>query len=139
MRERPRVPVCDVMTTPPCTIDGLASVAEAIELMREHEISSVIVDRRYDGDEFGILVVHDIATEVIARDRSPVRTSVYEIMSKPVIKVNVNMDIRYAIRLLGRFRLSRALVTDHGELAGIVTLRDMVLRHLPNEDSKSDP
>ena len=135
MRERTRVPVRDVMTTPPCTIDGLASVAEAIDLMRQHKISSLIVDRRHDGDEFGILVVHDIAINVIARDRSPRRTSVYEIMSKPVFKVDIDMDIRYTIRLLARFGLSRALVTDQNELAGMVTLRDMVLRHLPNEAS----
>ena len=132
MRERTLVPVLDVMTTPPCTIDGLASVAEALELMRSHNISSMVVDRRHPGDEFGILVVHDIATQIIARDRSPVRTSVYEIMSKPVLTVNVNMDIRYGIRLLARFGLSRALATDQGELAGIVTLRDMVLRYLPD-------
>jgi CBS domain-containing protein len=134
MSERIYVPVRDVMTPSPCTVDRLASVADAFELMRRHDISSVVIDRRDDKDEFGILVVHDIATEVIARDRSPARTSVYEIMSKPVLTVNVNMDIRYAIRLLARFGLSRALVTDHGELAGIVTLRDMVFRHLPGEE-----
>ena len=119
------------MTPSPCTIDRLASVADAFELMRRHDISSVVIDRRDDKDEFGILVVHDIATKVIALDRSPDRTSVYEIMSKPVLTVDVDMDIRYAIRLLARFGLSRALVTDHGQLAGIVTLRDMVFRHLP--------
>ena len=44
------------------------------------------------------------------------------------------MDIRYAVRLLARFRLSRAVVIDHDRMPiGIVTLRDMVLheRHAP--------
>ncbi|MBT5660430.1 MAG: histidine kinase, partial [Rhodospirillaceae bacterium] len=40
------------------------------------------------------------------------------------------MDIKYAIRLLGRFRLSRALVTDKGEAVGLVSMRDMVLRFM---------
>jgi CBS domain-containing protein len=139
MTERVSIAVRDVMTPSPYTIDGLASVQEALDLMRRHDVSSVVIDRRHEGDEFGILVVHDIATAVVAENRSPARTSVYEVMSKPVLTINVAMDIRYAIRLLARFGLSRALVTDHGQLVGIVTLRDMVFRFLPGETSRGEP
>ena len=38
------------------------------------------------------------------------------------------MDVKYAIRLLTRFRLTRALVTERGQMVGIVTLRDMAIR-----------
>jgi CBS domain-containing protein len=128
----------EVMTPTVQTIDGLSSVQEAIDLMREHAISSLVIDRRHDGDEFGLLVVADIATKLIAEDRSPARTNVYEIMSKPVLTVNREMDIKYAIRLLARFGVSRALVTDHGALVGMVTLRDLVLRFMPREDEAAD-
>ena len=133
MNERIYIPVRDVMTPAPRTVDRLASVADALAVMREQSISSVVIDRRNEKDEYGILVVHDIAKQVIAEDRAPERTSVYEIMSKPVLNVDVGMDIRYAIRLLSRFGLSRALVTEQGELVGLVTLRDMVFRHLPGQ------
>ena len=63
--------------------------------------------------------------------RAADRISVYEIMSKPVLVVEAEMDIKYAIRMLVRFGLSRALVTEAGKLVGIVTMRDMVLRFLP--------
>jgi CBS domain-containing protein len=122
-----------VMTPSVQTIDGLASVREAIDLMHEHGISSLVIDRRHDGDEYGLLVVTDIATKLIADDRSPERTSVYEIMSKPVLTVDRDMDIKYAIRLLARFGVSHALVTDHGALVGMVTLRDLVLRYMPRQ------
>jgi CBS domain-containing protein len=121
----------EVMTPSVQTIDGLASVQEAIDLMREHGISSLVIDRRHDGDEYGLLVVTDIATKLIGLDRSPERTNVYEIMSKPVLAVDRDMDIKYAIRLLARFGVSRALVTDHGTLVGMITLRDLVLRYMP--------
>ena len=49
-------------------------------------------------------------------------------MSKPVVTVDAEMDIKYAVRLLVRFSLSRALVTEKDALIGIVSLRDMVLR-----------
>jgi CBS domain-containing protein len=124
------VTVREVMTASPFVVDGLATVREAIELMLEHRVSSLVVDRRHEGDEYGVIVVHDIAQQVIAANRSPDRTNVYEVMSKPVISLDADMDIKYAVRLLGRFSLSRALVLEHGDLIGIVTLRDLVLRYV---------
>ncbi len=119
----------EVMTPSPKMVHGLTTVQEAIEIMRVNVISSVVVDKRYEGDEYGLLVVTDIATKLIAKDRSPERTNVYEIMTKPVVCVDKDMNIKYACRLLAQFRISRALVTDGADLAGIVTLRDMVLRY----------
>ena len=129
--------VREVMTTPSQTIDGLASVRHAIDRMREERVSSLVIDRRHEGDEYGVVSVHDIAGEVIAKDRSPERTSVYEIMSKPVLTVDVDMDVKYAIRMLTRFRLTRALVVEHGNMVGVVTLRDMAIRHTAAGDSDS--
>jgi len=124
-----RVRVRDVMTTPPRVIDGLASVQEAVELMREAHVSSLVIDRRHEDDEYGMVSVHDVAEQVIGRDRSLERVSVYEIMSKPVLTVDADMDIKYAIRILTRFRLNRGLVTENGAMVGIVTLRDMAIRY----------
>ncbi len=130
MKEDNRTNVGEVMTPSPRVIDGLATVREAVELMRNNSISSLVIDRRDERDEFGLVVVSDIAEKVIAQGRSLARTNVYEIMSKPVLTVDGAMDIKYALRLLGRFGLSRALVTNGGALVGIVTMRDMVLRYL---------
>ena len=129
MKEDNRTNVGEVMTPSPRVIDGLATVREAVELMRNNGISSLVIDRRDERDEFGLVVVSDIAEKVIAQGRSLARTNVYEIMLKPVLTVDGAMDIKYAVRLLGRFGLSRALVTDDGALIGIVTMRDMVLRY----------
>ena len=133
--------VREVMTPTPRVIDGLATVREAVELMRKHHVSSLIIDRRHDGDEYGMVTVHDVAGKVIGEDRSQDRMNVYEIMSKPVLTVDFEMDIKYAIRILTRYKLTRALVTEKGSMVGIVTLRDMTIRYpirskpLPNKDS----
>lgn len=132
MNRKPYTRVREVMTPSPEVIDGLASVGEAIALMREKQVSSLVVDRRHPGDEYGIVVVRDIADKVIGTDLSPDRTSVYQVMSKPVLTVDCEMDIKYAIRLLSNFGLSRGLVTDGGKLIGIVTMRDMVFRYIPD-------
>lgn len=129
MTERSYIRIREVMTPTPRAIDGLATVRVAIDLMRAENVGSLIIDRRHDGDEYGIVTINDISRDVIGRNRSPDRTSVYEIMSKPVLTVDVDMDVKYAIRLLARFHLSRALVTDQGEMVGIATLRDMAFRY----------
>ena len=136
MTEHNFIEVGAVMTPSPFVIDGLSSVRRALEKMDENQVSSLVIDRRYDGDEYGILTVEDIAGKVIAINRSVDRTSVYEIMTKPVLTVNIQMDIKYAIRLLARFKLMRALVTEHGEMVGIVTLRDMTVRYLNAETTR---
>jgi CBS domain-containing protein len=125
-----RVTVRQVMTAAPFVVDGLASVREAIDIMQAERVSSLVVDRRHVGDEYGLIVVRDIAEQVIGQNRSPDRTNVYEVMSKPVLSLDAEMDIKYAVRLLGRFSVSRALVLEKGDLIGIVTLRDLVLRYV---------
>lgn len=138
MTENDYYAVGRVMVPAPKVIDGLATVAEAIALMRQDRISSLVIDKRHEGDEYGLVVVHDIASKVIAEDRAPERTNVYEIMSKPVLTVDTDMDIKYAIRLLNRFALSRALVTDNGKLVGIVTLKDMVFHYVTPREAKGE-
>lgn len=129
--------VRDVMTGEPHVIDGLATVREAMDLMRRERVNSLVIDRRHEGDEYGIVVVGDIAEHIIGRNRSPDRTNVYEIMSKPVLSVDADMDIKYAVRLLTRFGLSRAVVLEQGDLIGIVTLRDLVFRFIPPADAEA--
>jgi CBS domain-containing protein len=130
MSEGGYIKVAEVMSPAVRTVAGTATVREAIELMREAGVSSLVVERRNEADEFGLVVVSDIAREVIAKNRASDRVNVYEIMSKPVLTLPADMNIRYAVRLLTQFGLSRAVVVDEKRSpVGIVTLRDLVLRH----------
>ncbi len=130
MNDKKIIKVGEIMTPEVKTIEGTQTVDKAIDMMRNSGVSSLVVERRDEDDEYGMVVVSDIATKVIGPDKAPERVGVYEIMTKPVLSVSEHMDIRYAVRLLSQFGLSRAFVTDdHRNLKGIVTLRDMVLRH----------
>jgi CBS domain-containing protein len=130
MTDKIHVPVNEIMARTVYKVDGLATVREAITKLVEYGVSSLVVDRRGDQDEYGMIHVSDIASKVIADNLSPDRVQVFEIMAKPVLTVPAEMNIRYAIRHLVEFNRSRAAVVDHQrELVGIVTLRDMVLRY----------
>ena len=122
--------VGDIMRTEVYTVDGLATVSEAMALMRRHRVSSLVVPRRDDDDEFGLILVSDIARRVIAENRAPERVNVYEVMSKPVLTLASEMQARYAVRLLVRFEVSRAVVVDQDRKpVGIATMRELVLGH----------
>lgn len=128
MTEDTSIRVRDLMVTEMHTIDGLATVAQAMAMMKRHQVDSLVVNRRNSDDELGVVTVGDIAREVIADNRSPKRVNVYEIMSKPLLTVPEDMLAKYAVRLLVRFERSRAVVVDRQRNAlGRVTLRDLIM------------
>lgn len=127
---KPIVRVREVMKPRFDLVDGMMTVAEALSTMQHVETKALIVKKRDDDDEYGMVLISDIARQVLARDRAPERVNVYEIMTKPVVAVDPGMDIRYCARLFERFDLSRAPVVEHGEVIGIVSFTDMVLRGL---------
>ena len=133
MTERSVIRVADVMEQDYTIVEGVATVAEALAVMREKNAHFLIVAKRHEDDEFGIVMVADIAKHVLARNRSPERTNVYEIMSKPVLSVKPEMDIRYCARLFHRFGISTAPVIEGGEIKGIVSYDQLVLKGLARQ------
>ncbi|MCW8901560.1 MAG: CBS domain-containing protein [Gammaproteobacteria bacterium] len=128
MTQKNIVRVRDVMKQGFDVIDGMTTVSEALKKMKHIETKTLIVDKRHDDDEYGVVLISDIAKQVLAKDRAPDRVNVYEVMAKPVISVDPNMDIRYCARLFENFGLSRAPVIECGKMVGIVSFTDMVLR-----------
>jgi CBS domain-containing protein len=122
------VRVRDVMKTKFDTVDGLDTVAHALDTMAHVETKTLIVRKRHVDDTIGMVVLADITRQVLAKDRAPDRVNIYEIMSKPVLSVTPDMDIRYCARLFARFGLARAPVLEEEEVIGIVSLTDMVVK-----------
>ena len=133
MNKQTPIRVRDVMKSNYDLVDGILTVSEALEKMKHVETKSLIVDKRHDDDEYGIVLMSDIAREVLAKDRAPERVNIYEIMSKPVISVDPDMDIRYCARLFDRFGLSRTPVVENGKIIGMISYTDMVFKGLVNQ------
>jgi len=120
----------NVMTQDFEKVDGVTTVQEALKIMRDKNVSQVIVNKRDEHDEYGLVQLSDIAKHVIAKDRAPERVNLYEIMAKPVLGVRGEMDIKYCARLFHQFGLQVAPVTEGDEVVGIVSYRDIVLSWL---------
>lgn len=140
MESQPLVRIRDVMKKSFDMVDGIDTVDSALKKMVHLENHMLIVNKRDKHDEYGVVLLADIAKKVIAQDRSPERVNIYEIMSKPVISVRANMDIRYCARLFNRFGLNIAPVADDdtGELIGTVSYNDIVLKGLINPEITSN-
>jgi len=127
MKERNIVRVRDVMKADFDMVEGMDTVADVLKNSKHPETKCFIVNIRHEDDEYGIVLLSDIAKNVLAKNKAPERVNIYEIMSKPVICVDPEMDIRYCVRLFENFGLSRAPVVDHKKVVGIVGYTDIVL------------
>lgn len=123
----PIMRVRDVMYKRILSIDGMASAKEAAAKMRASRVSELLVAKRNDDDAWGIVTIMDLVKNVIVPGRDAESVFVYEIMTKPVITIPAQMDIRYAIRLIQRIGVRRAPVEHMGELVGMVTLSSLIL------------
>jgi CBS domain-containing protein len=132
MKSQKWVPVRDVMRTEVTEVDGKIDVLSALKIMKKVRATSLIVKRRDEWDEYGMLLFSDVAKHVIANDRAPERVNVYEIMAKPVVSVRPDMDIRYCARLFQKFGISHAPVVENDKVIGIVSFYLLVLEGLPD-------
>jgi len=128
-------PVRDCMRTDVTEVDGKLDVLSALKIMKKVGATSLIVKRRDEEDEIGMLLFSDVAKEVIAKDRSPERVNVYEIMAKPVLTVRPDMEIRNCARMFVNFGISHAPVVENDEIVGMVSYYLLVLHGiLPDLD-----
>ena len=124
--QKKRIKTRDVMREQHLELEGMATVKEALEAMKAANASVVIVKKRHENDAFGIVLLSDIAKKVLAKDRAPERVNVYEIMSKPVITVDPELDVRYCARMFESFGLSHVPVVENGKVLGIVDYNGLV-------------
>lgn len=117
----------DVMQKEVLSIDGMASVKEAASMMRASRVAELLVAKRSEDDAWGIVTFMDIVKDVVVSGRDAETVFVYEIMTKPVITIPAQMDIRYAIRLIERIGVHRAPVEEQGEIVGMLTLTSLIL------------
>ena len=115
----------DVMTKHVVRIEPNSTVAQAIEQMKEWNVSSLLVKRESDMDTWGFMTETDLIEKVVARGLDPEELNVHQIMSKPVITVSPKSSLQECAALLSRADIRRVLVYDGNEIVGIVSSSDI--------------
>ena len=115
----------DIMTKNVVTIRGSATVAEAVQLMKEKGLRAIIVEPRSEDDPYGTVTETDIIYKVAAYGHDPKQMRVYEIMTKPCLTINPELGVEYVARLFANSRIRRAPVVK-GKLLGIISVSDIM-------------
>jgi CBS-domain-containing membrane protein len=106
------------------SIEPGKSVGEAVAIMTEHNISSLIVAT--EGTLHGIITEKDVLTRVVAKGANPADTRVIDIMSPTLITVTPDTPLEDANRLMVEKRIKKLPVVEpsSNHLLGILSATD---------------
>jgi len=107
-------------------ISPMATVREALNLMKKHKVRSVIVDKTKDDSAYGLVTFKNILQSIVAEDGDIDLLNVYDIASTPAISVSAKLNVKYAARMMVKSSIKRILVLDNNELHGILTMTDII-------------
>ncbi|HIQ30213.1 MAG TPA: CBS domain-containing protein [Candidatus Caldiarchaeum subterraneum] len=118
------VHVREIAKKPVITVDSGRTAEEAAKLMVENNIGGIIVME--NEKPVGIVTERDFLKKIIAKDLKPSEIKIKDIMSSPLITIDVDTSIAEAADLMTRKKIRRLAITEKGKIYGIVTQRDIV-------------
>lgn len=126
--------VADIMITDVYRVSPFATLRDALVLMGERTVKSLVVDRRSEHEAFGLLTYSHILRTIVAEEGDIDLINVYDVALTPVITVPPQLSVRSAASMMDRYRLNRLVVTEHNEIVGLVTMNDIVARIITGLD-----
>ncbi|WP_018864412.1 MULTISPECIES: CBS domain-containing protein [Thioalkalivibrio] len=118
--------VSEILKSDVITVSPLAPLREAMQLMRQHKVKSLVVDKQHEHDAYGIITYTTILKTIVAEEGDIDLSNVYDVCAKPVITVPAEMDVKYVARLMVTQGIRRLVVLRGNTLEGIVTTSDIV-------------
>jgi len=107
-------------------VSPMMPIREALNIMREKKVKSLVVDKLKPHDAYGMLTYKNILTSIVANDGDIDLLRVYDIYSKPAFQVSEQLDVKYAAQIMVKSSVKRLLVIDNNELEGILTMTDIL-------------
>ena len=107
-------------------VSPMATVREALKLMRDNGTRSVIVDKTNPAGAYGLVTFKNILQSIVAEDGDIDLLNVYDIAAIPAISVSAKLDVKHAAQMMVNRSIKRLLVTDNNELQGILTMTDII-------------
>ncbi|AZR83108.1 histidine kinase [Thiomicrospira sp. S5] len=117
--------VADVMKTDVVTIKAHATLKEALQLMKQKGLKSLVVDKNSPGDAYGIITNSQILQTVLVEDGDIELFNVFDVYKKPAFFVSSKIDVKYAAKTMLELNIKRVVVTDDNELKGILSITDL--------------
>jgi CBS domain-containing protein len=108
----------------PITVPASTSVLEALSIMAEKNIGSLVVA---DNDQYkGIVTERDYSRKVILKGKNSTETTVGEIMSTDLPTINPSDKIEHCMELMSNKNIRYMPVFENNKLVGIISMSDVV-------------
>ena len=109
-------------------ISPMATVREAISMMKTEKVRSIIVDKNGTDGAYGLVTFKNILQSIVAEDGDIDLLNVYDIasISTPAFSVSAHLNVKYAARMMVNNSIKRLLILDNNELKGILTMTDII-------------
>jgi len=108
------------------SVNPMATVREALKLMRTHAVRSIIVEKTHADGAYGLVTFKNILQSIVAEDGDIDLLNVYDIAATPAISVSTQLNVKYAAKMMVNSSIKRLLVIDNNELKGILTMTDII-------------
>jgi len=118
-----KILVNDIMSKNLITVPSNDSVYDCAKQMKEHSISSVIIEDK-NQNLLGVITKTDLVSTFLAQSTASLNIS--KIMTKKVITVSPDDSIFEIQSLLFNNKISRVVVTKNKKPIGIITYRDFI-------------
>ncbi|MEA1952950.1 MAG: CBS domain-containing protein [Campylobacterota bacterium] len=107
-------------------ISPMATVRDALKLMKSEKVRSVIVEKPNDDGAYGLVTFKNILQSIVAEDGDIDLLNVYDIAATPAVSVSTQLNVKYAAQMMVKSSIKRLLVIDNNELHGILTMTDII-------------
>jgi len=107
-------------------VSPMMPIREALNIMREKKVKSLVVDKLKPHDAYGMLTYKNILTSIVANSGDIDLLRVYDIYSKPAFQISEQLDVKYAAQIMVKGGVKRLLVIDNNKLEGILTMTDIL-------------
>jgi predicted transcriptional regulator len=117
--------VKDLMQTDVKTVRKDVKLLEATKMMRDFNVSSLVVEPENDGDAFGVITRKDIVEEMVMDPSGMISLEVDDVMTKPAFTVSMGLSISNCHRMMRMVGVRRLPVVDGTKLVGILSNADI--------------
>jgi CBS domain-containing protein len=118
------------------TVDAAVSVREAVVVMNQERIGSVVV---VDGARLiGIFTERDVLTRVVAAARDPGTVRVGEVMTRTLVVIDRETTVRQAMSLMTAKRCRHLPVLAAGKLVGMISIGDLMQWMIRDKEREID-
>ncbi len=136
MKPLPQFTVRDLMQKNICFVKETVALSEAVKVMAEKKISSLIVEKEHAQDAYGILTRKDVVVELAENWESLASLKVADLSTKPIVSIPADVGVKHAARLMRLTGVRRLAVFDGDKIIGIISNGDLFKAILENQSAK---